>query len=178
MTSFPLPILFLALVASCAAPSAKENPEVSTTDARPELPAAAHDFDFWVGDWSCMNPDGTLGGTNHITLDYSGRVLQEHWQGSGGGRGTSVNIWDQVTGLWHQTWVDQSGTLLQLDGGLDDEGRMVMTGTRPRRDGQGEVLHQIMWTPAEDGSVHQVWTYSADGGATWNVAADLVYVRK
>jgi len=82
------------------------------------LLAEAHQFDFWVGDWECRGPDGTLGGTNRITLECGGRVLQEHGEAPSGGVGTSLNIYDTHTGLWHQTWVDQGGTLLQLDGGI------------------------------------------------------------
>ena len=33
---------------------------------------------------------------------------------------------------------------------------------------------RITWTP-EGANVHQVWTYTTDGGATWGTAADLVY---
>ena len=72
--------------------------------------------------------------------------------------------------------VDQGGMLLQLDGGLDAKGRMVMEGTRPRRDGKGEATHRITWTP-KGNTVHQLWTYSLDAGATWQTAADLIYSK-
>jgi hypothetical protein len=45
-------------------------------------------------------------------------VLHEHWVGSKGGNGESFNIYDGATKQWHQTWVDNSGTLLALNGGL------------------------------------------------------------
>ncbi len=55
---------------------------------------------------------------------------------------------------------------------------MVMSGERPARDGSGMVRHRISWTPGEDGSVRQLWEASKDGGATWNVLFDGLYVRK
>ncbi len=170
------PVLFV--LAACASnPKGAEPASEAPPAATVELPPEAHQFDFWVGDWECRTPDGTLGGTNRITLECAGRVLQEHWEDTTGGVGTSLNMYDPVTGKWHQTWVDQSGTLLQLDGGLNAAGSMVMEGTRPRRDGNGDVQHRITWTPA-DGTVHQVWTYSIDAGTTWNTAADLVYSKR
>ena len=73
------------------------------------------------------------------------------------------------------SWVDNTGLLLQLDGGLDDES-MVLEGslTGPR----GESLQKITWTPQEDGSVRQHWTSSQDGGATWTTAFDGIYRKK
>ena len=132
-------------------------------------------IDFWVGDWECRTRKGQLAGTNEITLECGGKVLQEHWKGARGGVGTSLNIYDARREVWHQTWVDQSGTLLLLDGNLDEDGDMVLEGTRPGPDGS-EVLHRIRWAPSESG-VRQTWTFSKDEGESWQTLADLDYVR-
>ena len=135
-------------------------------------------FDFWVGSWECRTQSGQLSGTNKIEKILGGRVLQENWEGASGGPGKSFNIYDALTGLWHQTWVDASGTLLQLDGGLAEDGSMVMEGTRPGPDG-GEVLHRVTWTPMDPdrdgGRVNQVWDTSKDGGDSWTNVVDLTY---
>ncbi|MDF1799604.1 MAG: hypothetical protein P1V81_10540 [Planctomycetota bacterium] len=150
-----------------------------------EAPAAeevdhTRDFDFWLGEWECFGRDGTLNGTNSVALEADGRVVQEHWVGAGGGSGTSLSALLNSTGRWHQTWIDSSGGILRLDGGLDEAGRMILESTTPRLDGKGEVQNRVVWTPGGTGdavTVHQLWTWSIDGGATWNTAADLIYRR-
>ena len=113
-----------------------------------------------------------------ITRELGGCVLQEHWKGAGGLSGTSFNLYDAERRMWHQTWVDGSGALLQLDGGLR-EGRMVLEGRRPvAADSAGTVLHRITWTPLASDSVRQLWETSADEGKTWAVAFDGLYRRK
>jgi len=135
-------------------------------------------FDFWIGDWDVSANDQPAG-TNSIHPINGGCALQENWQGTGPGglSGTSFNIYDQANDQWHQTWVDSSGTLLQLDGRLID-GKMVLSGKRPKRDGSGMALHRITWTPNEDGTVRQFWEASSDEGATWAVLFDGLYVRQ
>lgn len=132
-------------------------------------------FDFWIGDWT-VTSNGQPAGTNSIHPIHGGCALQENWQGTGNGgiSGTSFNIYDVATGRWHQTWVDASGTLLQLDGGLVD-GAMVLSGERPSNSSSGMALHRISWTPNPDGSVRQLWEASQDGGATWSVLFDGLY---
>jgi len=132
-------------------------------------------FDFWIGDWN-VTSGGEPAGTNSIHRIHNGCALQENWQGAGEGgiSGTSFNLYDQATGRWHQTWVDDSGTLLLLDGGLQN-GVMVLSGQRPARDGSGMVLHRISWTPNDDGSVRQLWEASKDEGGKWAVLFDGLY---
>ena len=152
------------------------------SDAGAQQPVAAcssakyRQFDFWIGDWNVSENDQPAG-TNSIHPINGGCALQENWQGSGPGglSGTSFNIYDQANDQWHQTWVDSSGTLLQLDGGLTD-GKMVLSGKRPKRDGSGMTLHRITWTPNEDNTVRQYWEASTDDGASWTVLFDGLYV--
>ena len=72
--------------------------------------------------------------------------------------------------------MDDSGTLLQLDGGLID-GVMVLSGQRPARDGTGMTQHRISWTPNPDGSVRQLWEASKDEGGSWTVLFDGLYIK-
>ena len=80
---------------------------------------------------------------------------------------------DAVTGRWHQTWVDDSGLLLLLDGGLQEDGSMLMEGTRPRQG--GVARHRVRWSPLEGGRVRQKWDQSDDDGVHWKNLVDLVY---
>ena len=139
--------------------------------------AAHHQFDFWLGEWD-VTANGVPAGTNSVVSIQGGCVLQENWKGAGNGgiTGTSFNMYDRDAGRWHQTWVDAGGTLLQLDGAWTGES-MVLEGTRPSPSGTGDVLHRIAWTPADDGTVRQLWEASQDGGKTWKVIFDGLYTR-
>jgi hypothetical protein len=89
------------------------------------------DFDFWVGEWDVFGSQGRQVGSNSITLLFDGGAIAEHWRGDGGIEGHSLNAYDPKADRWHQTWVDSSGGLLLLDGGLVD-GAMVLRGTARR----------------------------------------------
>ena len=151
----------------------------TVSQAAPAQPAPCsapeyRQFDFWLGDWDVTNPAGKAAGHNHITSEYGGCVLQEHWTGAGGSVGSSFNIYDPVRKVWHQTWVDNAGTLLEIEGGLKD-GSMVMSGEQLQPDGK-KLLNRITWTP-KDGKVRQFWETSADGGKTWQVSFDGLYAK-
>lgn len=132
-------------------------------------------FDFWIGEWEVRNPAGQLAGTNSITREYDGCVLVEHWEGAGGGAGTSQNFYHKGDGKWHQNWIDsQANGPLWLVGGLDDDGAMVMKDV----DQTKSPVNRITWTPNPDGSVRQHWEQSEDAGATWATVFDGLYVPR
>lgn len=137
---------------------------------------AHHQFDFWVGTWEVTNAQGDVVGTNEISSILGGCALLEEWQSAGPYSGKSLNIYDAANDKWHQTWVDNGGLLLELDGRLVD-GSMVMKGHRPGRDGT-EQLHRITWKPLEGGDVRQTWETSADEGQTWTTLFDGRYTPK
>ena len=133
-------------------------------------------FDFWVGEWDVFNPNGQQVGTNRITRTLGDCVLEENWEGRSGSIGTSYNMYDSRTGRWHQTWVDNGGLLLLLDGGLED-GKMVLTDDQTGPDGTG-VVHRITWQPLADGNVRQHWEQSSDGGESWRTVFEGTYVKR
>lgn len=149
------------------------------TAAAPSKPCSAaqhRQFDFWIGRWRVTdNATKKFDGTNDVTRELGSCVLQEHWAGKDGSTGTSFNLYVASRKVWHQTWVDNSGGLLLLDGGLKD-GSMVLAGPRPARGGK-TVLDRITWTPRSDGSVRQWWQTSTDAGATWKTVFDGIYRR-
>ena len=142
---------------------------------------SAHDFDFWIGDWDVFGPQGKQVGRNTITPMFaaqSGGMVHEHWHGNGGVEGRSINAYDASRGCWHQTWMDSTGGVLLLDGGMRD-GAMVLEGWGATgEDGLDPVDRQrITWTPEGDG-LRQVWETSSDDGKTWEVAFDGLYRRR
>lgn len=134
-------------------------------------------FDFWVGEWDVTGPDGKPAGTNRITRILKDCVLLEEWTGAGGTGGKSFNIWSRADRKWHQTWVSDTGTVLQLEGALKD-GAMVMEGVSMTADGS-TVRNRITWSVIDgDGDrVRQHWEQSRDNGRTWTTAFDGTYTR-
>ena len=170
-------LLSLLLFISAAAVAQDSEPDI--TPPAPACNSAKHrQFDFWVGDWN-VTMNGEQAGTNSVKLIQNDCVLQENWQGAGAGgvSGTSFNIYDRANDKWHQTWVDSTGTLLELDGRLVN-GIMVLEGRRPARVGGGMDLHRISFTPNEDDSVRQLWEASKDDGRSWSVVFDGLYARE
>ena len=157
---------------------------VMSTEAanQPPPPCAEKEyrqFDFWIGEWEVFGPTGNKVGENKIERILGGCVLQESWTSTGVNRGHSFNIYDRSTGKWHQSWVDNGGTLLQLDGGLEGKS-MVMSGETLGQN--GKVLNRITWTPennkAGKTNVKQVWDVSQDNGETWQTLFNGLYKRK
>lgn len=171
--------LAVALLASSSDGSwlQEANQELPASEPQERAPCGAHEyrqFDFWLGTWRVEKPDGSLAGTNEIRKILNGCALRERWEGAQGMRGTSLNTYAE--GRWHQTWVDDNGGLLRLDGGLEGES-MVLTGSSvSRRDGATTVRHEITWTPVEGNRVRQVWRTSSDGGDTWAIVFDGLYI--
>ena len=159
-----------ALLVLLAAPAVAQNPNRPSCSA-PEF----RQFDFWVGDWVVQDPsNGQQAGTNLVTRDFNNCVISEHWSGAQGGHGSSFNIYDRQRGVWHQTWVDDGGTLLLLDGHFDGTS-MVMQSEPVARPNGARLINRITWTPLDSGRVRQHWETSNDGGTTWTTAFLGIY---
>lgn len=150
------------------------------------LPALAHGapaceapehrgFDFWLGEWDVRSADGKLAGTNSIKREYGGCVVHERYDTGRGYSGESLNVYDASRKVWHQSWVDTSGLLLLLEGGVRDS-KMVLEGQTIGPDGK-PTRHRITWTPNADGTVRQLWE-STDANGQWTVAFDGKYTRR
>lgn len=168
----------IAALTALGAPWASAQEDAAAAAPSACATAEYRQFDFWIGEWE-VSANGAPAGTNSIRSVHGGCALMENWQGTGAGgiSGSSFNIYDRATGRWHQSWVDASGNLLLLDGGLV-EGQMVLGGTRPAQDGAGLVEHRIRWTPNADGTVRQLWEASRDGGDNWTVLFDGLYRKR
>ena len=121
------------------------------------MTGAAHEFDFWIGEWDVFGPEGRQVGRNTITSMFANPaasgMLHEHWHGNGGVEGRSINAYDGTRGRWHQTWMDSTGDMLLLEGGLVD-GAMVLEGRAPSGEDPTVVDRQrITWTQVSDRTV-------------------------
>jgi hypothetical protein len=134
----------------------------------PPAPPESHQFDFWIGEWEVTGPAGKTAGSNRIESMANGRGLLENWTGAGGYTGKSLNTYNSAKKQWQQFWVGSDGTVLELIGGLDAKGNMVLS----------DASNRITWTPNADGSVRQFWETTKDRGQTWTVAFNGLYRKK
>jgi hypothetical protein len=132
-------------------------------------------FDFWLGQWEVRTPDGKLAGVNTIEREYDGCVVHERYANERGYKGESLNTYDAGRKVWHQTWVDNQGTLLLLEGSLQGAS-MVLQSETVGKDGRA-VKHRITWTPSSAGSVRQHWESTNEQGQ-WATVFNGLYTHK
>ncbi|RMF76811.1 MAG: DUF1579 domain-containing protein [Acidobacteria bacterium] len=132
-------------------------------------------FDFWVGTWDVLLPDGRRAGTNTIERVLDGCLLVETWRPERGGGGRSISFFDRQDGRWHQVWVDAHGLVIRFVGARDGAAmRFEGRGLSPR----GEpARYRMSFTPQDDGSVLQEIDISTDGGTSWKRWFTGRYVR-
>lgn len=143
--------------------------------ARPCDQVAYRQFDFWVGEWE-VKAGGQLAGASSVQRILDGCVIFENWTGAGGGSGKSFNFFNSTLGKWQQTWVSNTGNVLELYGEFKD-GVLRYEGQRPTPSGN-KILHRLTFSQLPEGRVRQLWEQSQDGGQTWGVAFDGEYIRK
>lgn len=170
--------LFAFVSPSAAATNSATGTPVAPAPKRACDAPEAHQFDFWIGDWNVTTPDGKQAGTNRIDAVLGGCAIQEHWAGVRGMTGTSLNMFIPSKGQWHQTWIDDRGSLLLLDGQFQD-GAMVLTGEgKPKAGSTTPSRERITWSRLDGDDVRQLWEQSQDGGTTWTVVFDGHYHKK
>jgi hypothetical protein len=105
-----------------------------------------------------------------------GCVLHERYTTRAGYEGESLTMYDASRGVWHQTWTDDTGLLLLLEGGLRED-TMVLAGETVDTAGV-RVRQRISWwvVDGDPDRVRQRWERrSADG---WTVVFDGRYLRR
>lgn len=156
-------------------------PPVLSMVQTPAPPAESRQFDFWIGEWTCTGEsyDGNgkaqpTAAENTIRRTHDGHVIQEDFR-MPGLQGLSVSVYDAKAGLWKQTWVDNQGGYIDLQGGFKD-GRMVLQ-TLPKPKAPAAFNRMVFRDIAKD-SFDWDWEASADGGKTWTLSWHLHYRRK
>ncbi len=180
------------LILSCgAAASAPAEPAPAQSGAGPFTRTSlcrgeprSDDFDYWLGVWDVrpFAAPGAPASWNRITLEQDGCVLQEHWRSAASGpsagyTGTSFTTFDRARAVWHQTWVDTTGCVAVMEGGLDGAGDLVLHAVSMPGD-PDTAQRRMTFRRQPDGTVRQIVERSSDGGATWTTSIDLVYTRR
>ena len=174
-----VPSIRVAALALLCGLTVAVHPAVSEAQTAPPCSVEAHrHFDFWEGRWVVRAATGALAGHSTITVSLGACVLREHYTTPSGYEGRSLNAYDASRDVWHQTWVDNGGLVLVLEGGYED-GRMIMQGETTSTDGSVSQ-NRITWSRVDDDPdrVRQLWETSPDGGAAWTTAFDGLYIRQ
>lgn len=153
-------------------------PDLRAQSACPCCNETARQFDFWIGTWEVTNRDGKVAGVNVIELVQDSCVLRESWTSAQSDyTGTSYNFYNRQSGKWQQTWVDNKGGSLLLEGNYTD-GKMILS-SKPAKNATGKIqVDRITWTNNPDGTIRQHWEASTDEGKTWQTIFDGLYKRK
>ena len=147
-------MLAAALVMTLAAQAPAQPPPKPFDCTAPEY----RQFDFWV---------------------QGGCVVRETWDDGIGGTGQSFNLFDRVRRRWHQTWVDNAGSLHQYWGGFAN-GRMVLEGEVPLPPAsrfQGHRTVRVSFIPIGPDQMRQ-FSESLNVDGTWSPNYDLIYTRR
>ena len=131
-------------------------------------------FDFWVGEWRVLAPDGEVAGRNRISSQERGCLVLERWRGSSGGTGTSMSYYDPYADKWRRLWVSP-GVQIDINGGLVD-GSMVLSGVITYLVERERYPFRGTWTPLDDGRVRQYFEESRAPGV-WRPWFEGFYVR-
>jgi len=162
--------LSLVTTAACADRPAPPAQAPTTTAATPSKCASEeyHRLDFWLGTWEVRDAAGKLEGTNVITREFDGCVIQQRWTSAEDPQfGASFTGYDFRKKLWYHSWVDNWANVLFVEGGWTPSG-MTFQGERLTPNGE-RALERLIWAPQSDGTIHQVWDFSLDRGQTWKV---------
>ena len=133
------------------------------------------ELDFWLGSWEAAWEGGS--GTNQIERILGDRVIHEQFQGGDADsslHGQSWSVFDAERALWHQVWVDDQGSFLDLVGGRAD-GWFALERLAPER-GPAAAQRMVFRDIASD-RFRWTWELRQDDGATWEVRWEIRYRR-
>lgn len=150
-----------------------------------KAPRLSEWMDFFVGDWSCVEPDG---GAEILTLKVERPLEGSHTLVSTsvqsprtGQPAAATPHWagalypDAQSRTWTWTYADGIGTRMEFKGERAGKG-MRFTGRQ--RSAAGEGAHvRLTLTPQDDGSVTETAEVSEDGAA-WRTHHESRYVKR
>jgi tetratricopeptide (TPR) repeat protein len=136
------------------------------------------EFDFWIGEWDVFQ-NGTSQLVGHsLVQKVSGEcALLENWDASRGtGTGKSLNYFDALNNSWEQDWIGSMGGAQRYLNGVYKDSAMRFT-YEAMSNGKKITGNFIFYNMAP-GKVRQYQDVSEDGGKTFTVSYDFIYIRK
>ncbi|HUJ27884.1 MAG TPA: hypothetical protein VLW85_17790 [Myxococcales bacterium] len=168
-------ILTLALVGAPVIAAPAVSPPAPKRDPGCSEPER-HQLDFWLGDWDTFEAEGPPGPSQaraHVDSILAGCVVHELYQQFDGLVGDSFLSYDPMARRWQQTWVTNFGSYMLITGNFSD-GVLTLEGTMHTK--TRDLPHRITWK-AERGGVRETGMMSPDGGKTWVVAFDVLFLK-
>jgi tetratricopeptide (TPR) repeat protein len=139
-----------------------------------------HDFDFWIGDWTCYRTGSqVLAGYSHIEPMAGGCAVLENYSSTQAYTGKSFNYFDTVSSKWKQEWIGSGGPSdRQLyDQGVFSNGNMHFTYETTNPTGEKTKGNFIFYFISRD-SVRQYQDVIDTQGKIQSVTYDLMYIRR
>ena len=135
-------------------------------------------FDFWVGEWDVVSPQGQPLGENRVELVMRDCALLEHWTNVGGRSGTSLNVVDASQGApsWRQLYVSDFGGVTDYRNGVFEDDVMTFTAQVVRANGD-TLTRRMRFIVMTQDSVHQIID-DAQADGTWAQQFFGIYVRR
>lgn len=178
---------------ACATPAAPAVPATAMTMSGFAAPGPArsrsctgaefHQFDFWLGDWDVVvharitpnsNRWADARGHQHVEAILGGCVIAEHFTADGPPApwaGASYSAWQPQLARWRQTWVDDSGGYIALDGGIE-HGAMTLYGEPHDVDGLHTQMRMVFRDVTAD-SLRWEWQRTED---SWETATSMIII--
>jgi hypothetical protein len=174
---------------ACAGPVA---PAASAPPAAPRgspscTAPAFRQLDFWIGDWdvtvharSAPTSDqwADARGHQHVEAILGGCAISERFTAEGPPTpwaGASYSMWQPALGAWRQTWVDDSGSYLAFQGGLEN-GAFTLYG-EPREVNGAQIQKRMVFREVTATSLRWSWEQSDDHWATATPLMRIDYRR-
>ena len=153
---------------------------ISLTAQNNQKPCSAPEasqFDFWVGNWDLYSAD-TLTGTNTIYKIMDGCTVQENFESKKSGySGKSWSVYNPQSQTWQQTWVDNQGGYIVLDGKFENGSMTLSTAAKKIKNGKEQVYRMVYHNITKD-SFDWDWESTTDNGTTWVSGWHIHYKRK
>jgi hypothetical protein len=129
------------------------------------------------GDWELRRGGHAIGAVR-VAVPSAGCLVQETEVLGADTTGVTVGFYDQTERRWVSSYVGADGTLLRLSGAWRDSATLVLTGPGydPASVGRA-VPHRLTTRRLAPDTLRQVVETSADGGRTWRVRWDVLWVR-
>ncbi|HJP61492.1 MAG TPA: hypothetical protein VJ865_15900 [Gemmatimonadaceae bacterium] len=137
--------------------------------------AERHRFDFWLGAWDVTTEGGTKVGESVIETASNGCAILENWAGAKGGRGKSLNSYNQEQKQWQQFWIGSDGDVHEYRSSQSDGKSLIFF---MKRETSPQKIVRLTFTPIDKDTVRQHSEESEDGGQTWKTDYDFYYHRK
>lgn len=166
----------LLIVAALLSPILACTQSASKSESKPE-----EAMDFWVGEWSCKGKSRNAPGKdewtattakNSIKREFKGRVIQENFS-MAGFEGKSWTVWNPNRKIFQQTWVDDSGSYIALEGGLDGDKVVLNQLLGPMAPFKMRMVFQNFTS----NGFQWLWQRSTDEGKTWETQWELNYKK-